>query len=193
MAAESRFSAEQLDTPRLRGARIAPTHFPEIHRLHSDPSVMKTLSATGSVMTAEETLGHLQRCCDHWVEHGFGLWVFSHKADGRFVGRGGVMQYRIADQPVIGLAYAVLSDYWNRGFATEIAAASVQFGFDRLGLSEISAWTLPINQASQRVMAKLGLQYVQDVEYATLPHRLYRLTRTEWRRLAGRGDDRSRG
>jgi len=47
---------------------------------------------------------------------------------------------------VIGLAYAVISDYWNRGFPTEMAQASL----DVVGFPEISSWTLPVNSASRR-------------------------------------------
>jgi hypothetical protein len=36
-----------LTTARLLGEAITPSHFPDIHRLHSDPQVMKTLSAGG--------------------------------------------------------------------------------------------------------------------------------------------------
>jgi [ribosomal protein S5]-alanine N-acetyltransferase len=168
-----------LKTARLLSEPISLEHFAEIHRLHTDSLVMKTLSADGSVMTEEATRKHLQRCSDHWDQHGFGLWVFRHRADGQFIGRGGLMTYQIDGGDVVGLAYAVMSDHWNQGFATEMAEASLRFGFEQLGLSEIGSWTLPINLASQRVMEKLGFRYEKDIEFAALPHRLYRLTKDE--------------
>jgi len=158
-------------TTRLDARRITLAHFSEIHRLHSDPLVMKTLSADGNVMSEEATREHLQRCSDHWDQHRFGLWVFRDKADGQFIGRGGLMTYQIDGEGLVGLAYAVRSDHWNQGFATEMAEASLRFGFERLGLSEIGSWTLPINLASQRVMAKLGFRYEKDINFAGLAHR----------------------
>jgi len=74
----------------------------------------------------------------------------------------------------------VLSGHWNQGFATEMVEASLRFGFEQLGLSEIGSWTLPINVASQRVMAKLGFRYEKDIDFAGLPHRFYRLVKDEW-------------
>jgi ribosomal-protein-alanine N-acetyltransferase len=62
-----------------------------------------------------------------------------------------------------------------------MAHASVRFGFDQLGLSEIASWTLPINLTSQRVMEKLGFRYERDFEFAGLNHRFYRLAAGEWR------------
>jgi RimJ/RimL family protein N-acetyltransferase len=172
-------SIDQFTTARLSAQRITLPHFPEIHRLHSDPLVMKTLSADGNVMSEEATRKHLQRCSNHWDQHGFGLWVFRARADGQFIGRGGLMTYQIDGEDVVGLAYAVMSGHWNQGFATEMAEASLRFGFERLGLSEIDSWTLPINVASQRVMAKLGFRYEKDIEFAGLPHRFYRLVKDD--------------
>jgi ribosomal-protein-alanine N-acetyltransferase len=78
-----------------------------------------------------------------------------------------------------------MPDYWNRGFATEIAQVSLDVGFERLGLAEIGSWTLPINLVSQRVMEKLGFRYERDFEFAGLPHRFYRLVAAEWERYDG--------
>ena len=109
--------SDRFDTARLSAQAISLEHFPEIHRLHTDPLVMKTLSADGNVMTEEETRKHLQRCSDHWDQHSFGLWLFRAKADGQFIGRGGLMTYQIDGEDLVGLAYAVMSDHWNQGFA----------------------------------------------------------------------------
>lgn len=172
---------ERFTTVRLFADRLSLVHFAEINRLHSDPLVMKTLSADGNVLSEDDTRKHLQRCTEHWKQHGFGLWVFRTRSDGRFIGRGGLMMYQIDGKEEIGLAYAVLSDYWGQGFATEVAEASLQVGFQQLGFPKIGSWTLPTNTASQRVMEKLGFHYERDFEFAGLLHRFYRLTETDWR------------
>ena len=106
-------SFPSLNTARLLGEPLSLGHFSEIHRLHTDPPVMKTLSADGKPATEEATQKHLQRCSDHWDQHGFGLWVFRARANGQFIGRGGLMTYQIDGEHVVGLAYAVMSDHWN--------------------------------------------------------------------------------
>ena len=82
---------------------------------------MKTLSADGKPLSEEATREHIQQDVDHWQQHGFGFWVFHRKTDGVFIGRGGLKTYQIDGKDVIGLAYAVMPDYWNQGFATEMA------------------------------------------------------------------------
>lgn len=174
-------SIESFVTARLAAEQIAPMHLGEICRLHRDPRVMKTLSADGTILPDAVTRDRLQQEVEHWEQHGFGLWVFRHRSDGRFIGRGGLKRYRIEDQSEIGLAYAVLSDYWGQGFATEMAEASLGIGFEELGFPEVASWTLPANRASQRVMAKLGFRYEREFLFAGLPHLFYRLSASQWR------------
>ena len=50
-------------------------------------------------------------------------------------------------------------------------------GFEELGLDNVVSFTLPSNDASRRVMEKLGFCYEKNCWYAELPHVLYRLTK----------------
>ena len=110
-----------LTTARLLAEAICPSHLPDLHRLLSDPQVMKTLSADGKPLSEEATREQIGQNIDHWQQHGFGLWVFHCKSDGVFIGRGGLKTCQIDGKGVIGLAYAVMPDYWNQGFATATA------------------------------------------------------------------------
>jgi ribosomal-protein-alanine N-acetyltransferase len=172
---------DTLATARLLGEAISAKHFPEVRSLHSDLKVMKTISSDGNVLSEETTREHLRQNADHWKEHGFGLWVFRRKSDGRFVGRGGLKLYEIEGENVVGLAYAVLSDYWNQGFATEMAEASLRIGFETFDFPEIVLWTLPTNLAAQRVTEKFGFRYIRYGEFAGLWHVFYRLSALEWK------------
>ncbi len=95
--------------------------------------------------------------------------------DGPGEGKGVICHTCGQYQDVIGLAYAIMSDYWNRGFATEMGRTSLEVGFGQLRFPEIASWTLPTNLASQRVMEKLGFGYERDFEFSGLEHRFYRL------------------
>ena len=160
-------------TPRLLAEAVAHSDFDDYRRLLSDPQVAKTLSVNGKPLPDETVRDFLKQHVDHWQQHGFGLWVFRQKSDGRFVGRGGIKYFEIDQGTVVGLAYAVMPEFWNQGFATEMARPSLETGFGPLGFSEIYGWTLPVNLASQRIMEKLGFRYERDFEYVGLPHRLY--------------------
>ena len=95
-------------------------------------------------------------------------------ATGRFMGRGGLRHATIEGQVVIEVGYGLLSEFWNRGLATELAQKSVRIGFEELRFEELVSFTLTTNLASRRVMEKAGLQYVRDIVYADLPHLFFR-------------------
>jgi ribosomal-protein-alanine N-acetyltransferase len=163
----------QLNTPRLIGTPAGPSDFADIRRLHSDPRVMATLSADGATFTEEQTRAFLQRAADHWKSHGFGLWIFHEHANGDFVGYGGIKHSIVEDRDEIELAYAITSNHWRKGFATEIAMAALQHAFDTMRLNRIVAFTLPHNKASRGVMEHCGFTYNRDITHANLPHVLY--------------------
>ena len=170
-----------LTTPRMLAEAITSLHLPELHRLYTDPQVMKTLSADGKPLSEESDRGNTNRLLTTGssTDSASGSSI---ETDGQFIGRGGLKIYQIDGKDVSGLAYAVMPDYWNQGFATEMAQASLEVGFGQLGLPEIGSWTLPINLASQRVMEKLGFRYERDFEFAGLVHRFYRLVAEDWER-----------
>ena len=163
----------ELRTPRLIGTPAGPGDFADIRRLHSDPRVMETLSADGKTFSEEQSRSFLKRAADHWKSHSFGLWIFHQQSDGDFVGYGGIKHAEVEGRDVIELAYAICSDHWKKGFATEIAMAALQHGFDTIHLDRIVAFTLPHNKASRGVMENCGFTYNRDITPANLPHVLY--------------------
>ena len=57
------------------------------------------------------------------------------------------------------LGYWIGTPYWGNGYATEAAAAIVQYGFDTLGLRRIYASYFAGNVASSRVLQKIGMRH----------------------------------
>jgi ribosomal-protein-alanine N-acetyltransferase len=116
-----------------------------------------------------------KRTSDHWEKHSYGLWVFRDQTDKRFVGRGGLRNVTLGAENEVEVAYAVMAEFWSKGVATEIATVSLKVAFERIGIGNIVAFTLPTNWASRRVMEKVGLRYERDIVHAGRPHVLYRI------------------
>lgn len=57
------------------------------------------------------------------------------------------------------LGYWIGSPYWNHGYCTEACAALMSFGFEHLNLNRIFAQYFLGNDASVKVMQKLGMKY----------------------------------
>ena len=159
-------------TARLEGRRLSAGDFETLCSLHRDSSVMATL---GGVRSDERTRVYLDENLAHWDRHGHGLWIFHDRVSGQFVGRGGLRRVTIEGAPEIEVAYALVHTAWGKGFATEIARASVETGFRQLGLTNLVAFTEPDNRASRRVMEKVGLVYERDIAWHGMSLVLHRI------------------
>src|SRR4029077_20870118 len=112
---------------------------------------------------------------EHWREDGFGPWVFFETATGVFVGRGGLRRTTVAGRRCVEVLYAVRSDAWGRGYATEMARVALAHAH-HLGLDDVVGLTAITNIASRRVLEKAGMRIERDtVEHAGLSHWLGRL------------------
>lgn len=165
-------------TARLLLTRIGAGDLAHLCRMHRDPEVMATLGGVRSDAVSAEILTQLTA---HWEEHGFGYWMARDPDSGAFVGRGGLRRVVLGGSAEVEVGYAILPEYWSRGFATELARECARAGFERLGLRELVAFTLPTNEASRRVMERVGFRYERDIIWAGMPHVLYRLTDADWR------------
>jgi RimJ/RimL family protein N-acetyltransferase len=85
------------------------------------------------------------------------------------------------------LGYWIGVPYWGNGYASEAAEAVVRFGFEELRLHRMVASVFAGNEASKRILLKLGMRYegclrehyVKWGEF--LDSELYALLANEWR------------
>lgn len=89
-----------------------------------------------------------------WYLTGCAMFSVIEKATGRWVGRVGPWQPEGWPGPEIG--WAIVRDCWGRGYATEAAAATIDWAFATLEWAEIIHTISPENVISQRVAHKLG-------------------------------------
>lgn len=149
----------------------------DFHRLCTDPEVVRWI-APGAPLTGPQIAERLAVMVDHWPRHGFGVWAMHERATGHFVGRCGLRHGDGLDG--VELVYTILPEFWNRGYTTEGARAALHHGFWVWNLPRIVSYTLPHNQASRRVMEKVGLCFEQTGPHAGLPHVWYGLSRDQY-------------
>ena len=76
--------------------------------------------------------------------------------------------------PDIGFAF--LPDFWNQGYAYEAAAAVMKDARERLNLQRILAITNQDNEASIKLLQKLGLQIERVIKMSTDSTELFLLS-----------------
>jgi ribosomal-protein-alanine N-acetyltransferase len=91
----------------------------------------------------------------HWETHGFGTWAVVLKAEPeRFIGYCGIQN--VPDGSAVELLYGLAKPHWGQGYGSEAALASLRYGFEVAGLTQIIAVAFPNNVASRRIIEKLG-------------------------------------
>nr|WGD92036.1 GNAT family protein [Bacillus subtilis] len=56
------------------------------------------------------------------------------------------------------IGYEIIPEHWRNGFASEVISKVVSYGFSALGLSRIGAVVFTDNEASNRLLLKMGFQ-----------------------------------
>jgi RimJ/RimL family protein N-acetyltransferase len=116
----------------------------------------------------------------HWQEHGFGWWAVELRSRHGLIGWSGLQFLPETDE--VEVAYLLGKAFWGQGLATEAARASLQFAFQDVGMGTIVGIVHPDNVASQRVLEKLGLSFVDKAPYFGMDCYRYSIERSsyEW-------------
>ena len=169
---------DRIETERLHLRPLVHTDLGPMHEVYADRDVMRYIGRGDAWSESiEESERRLERLIAHHERHGFSLWAVTERESGTVLGDCGLMHWAHRG-PEIELGYRLGKGYWGRGYATEAAAAWVEHGFGTLGLDRIVAATHPENEASQRVLEKVGLRYERMTDYAGARVRLYALERS---------------
>ena len=67
--------------------------------------------------------------------------------------------------PHTQLLYGLAKQYWGKGYASEAAAAMVQYAFRRMHLDELVAVVNPENAASRKVIEKIGMTLRGEIDW----------------------------
>lgn len=162
-----------LETKRFILKNIDLSHLDDLFLLRSDPEVMKYIG-NGSIQTKEEVEDFIKCGAGYYEKYGLDFFSVYEKETGEFVGQAGLFHVGFnVNQSDIELAYRLHTKYWNRGYATELAKALIDYGFNKLSLPKIIAALRPENESSRRVMEKAGMSYIGIVDFRGSPWPCY--------------------
>jgi RimJ/RimL family protein N-acetyltransferase len=161
---------------RLLAERPWQEHARLYRDLFADPVVAAALWPGANVAAEAERRASEYLAADiaHWQQRSFGPWVFFELGTGVFVGRGGLRACTVEGAECVEVLYAVRSDAWGRGYASEMAATALAEA-RRLRLAEIVAFAAVSNHASRSVLERIGMRAERRIVRAGLPHVLWRL------------------
>jgi RimJ/RimL family protein N-acetyltransferase len=121
----------------------------------------------------------------HWALRGFGMWAVEERTSGAFIGRIGLWQPE--GWPGTEVGWMLGRAFWGRGYATEAARASVDWGFTNLPVDEIVSLIRPDNAPSQAVATRIGERYRGEIVFRGGATGLWAITRADWEALRAQG------
>jgi len=124
-------------------------------------------------------------------QRGWGFWAVEVRGVAPFIGFVGLSVPRFTTHftPCVEIGWRLAKEFWGHGYASEAAMASLRFGFEKLTLEQIVAFTVPLNERSIGVMKRIGMSRdaADDFDHPNLPpghplqrHVLYRMSRSDW-------------
>ena len=63
------------------------------------------------------------------------------------------------------IGFRFFKKYWNKGYATESAKSCINYGINKLKMTEILGRAMKDNIASIKVLEKIGLQYKKNFDF----------------------------
>jgi len=97
-----------------------------------------------------------------YERHGFGLCLMELRESPTPVGMCGILKREGLPDPDLG--FALLPDFWSKGLAFEAATAVLNDASERLKLERILAITSLDNEASIKLLERLGFRFERVVK-----------------------------
>jgi RimJ/RimL family protein N-acetyltransferase len=174
----------ELTTERLLLRPWRPADRAPFAALNADPEVMEHFP---SLLTREQSDASIDRYQQRLETYGYTLWALEVRGTGEFIGMTGIQNvpFDAPFTPAVEIGWRLVRSAWGHGYASEAARASLDHGFEVVGLKEIVAMTTTTNLRSQAVMERLGMTRdpADDFDRLDVPegplrrHVLYRISR----------------
>jgi [ribosomal protein S5]-alanine N-acetyltransferase len=151
------------ETERLYLRKFTITDARFILELLNTPTWLQYIGDRG-VRNLEDAENYLRNgSLQSYEENGFGFYCVIEKSTGKPIGMCGfIKREELTD---VDLGFAFLPEYLGQGYGYEIAKATLEFGKRNLNLKRIIAIVNPENEASNKLLKKLGFNYEKTIEF----------------------------
>ena len=150
-----------LETERLTLREFIPADAAFILELVNSPGWLQFIGDR-NIKTTEQAIAYLQNGpIKSYTENGFGLALVETKDGKKPIGMCGIIKRDNLDNPDIGFAF--LPGYTGKGYAFEIANATLGYAVSQLKLSVIYAITVANNIRSICLLEKIGMKFIKKI------------------------------
>lgn len=167
-----------LETPRLVLRPFLLEDLDVLHAFFIHPDVRRFLW-DDRIVRQDQVRELIAASVDSFARLGFGQWVAQDRRTRALVGFCGLRA--IEEMPEIEILYGLVRERWGEGLATEAAKTVLNHAFRNVGLARVVGRTDPPNQASVRVLKRLGMQFEGEHPVLGLPTLHYAISEAAFR------------
>lgn len=146
-----------LETDRLRLRPFTIADAPRVQDLAGEPRVAEATTRIPHPYGDGVAEAWIATHPHEWRKRRSLTFAIDSRETGELIGA--ISLRLFAQGPRAEIGFWIGLPFWNRGYATEAAREVVRFGFEELGLLGIQARHLLGNDATGRVLEKLGMRY----------------------------------
>ena len=174
-----------IETERLIIRELRETDIEGIFELDSNTEVHKYLG-NNPIKTKEEAINIIQFIRNQYKERGIGRFAVIEKKSGEFIGWSGFKLNKGEKETLNGfdnfidIGYRFIPKYWKKGYGLESAIACLDFGFKTLNYDIIYGAADIENVGSNKILQRIGLQFVNEFEYEKLNVNWYQLKKENY-------------
>jgi ribosomal-protein-alanine N-acetyltransferase len=174
-----------IETERLIIRELRETDIEGIFELDSNTEVHKYLG-NNPIKTKEEAINIIQFIKQQYKERGIGRFAVIEKKSGEFIGWSGFKLNKGEKETLNGfdnfidIGYRFIPKYWKKGYGLESAIACLDFGFKTLNYDIIYGAADVENIGSNKILQKIGLQFVNEFEYKNVKVNWYQLKKENY-------------
>jgi [ribosomal protein S5]-alanine N-acetyltransferase len=153
------------ETPRLLLRPFKTLDAVHMFAMDQNPNVHKYLWQKPA-QNIEETYKIIDYIHKQYNENKIGRFATILKETGEFIGWTGIKyvndHVENGNTNFYDYGYRLNEKFWNNGYATEATIFWLEYGFKNLNIDIMNAYTHAENGASNRVLSKCGMNFVED-------------------------------
>jgi ribosomal-protein-alanine N-acetyltransferase len=174
-----------IETKRLIIREIREADLEGMFELDSNTEVHKYLG-NNPIKTKEEAKNSIQFIKDQYIQRGIGRFAVIEKKSGDFIGWSGFKLNKGEKETLNGfdkfidIGYRFIPKYWKKGYGLEAAIACLDFGYKTLNYDIIYGAADVENVGSNKILQKIGLQFINEFEYDNVKVNWYQLKKENY-------------
>ncbi len=147
----------KLESSRLFFRAIKRSDLDDIYEYSSNPKTSQYLlwSPHQSISTTKE---FIEIVLSKYKSGDYNDWAIVYKKTGKMIGTCGFTRID-QDNRLVEIGYVLNPDFWGKGLATEAVERVLEFAFEVMNVNRVEAKFMFGNEASLKVMKKVGMTF----------------------------------